>query len=117
MTCFNPWPRGQSFYKQDVITPKAIEKADRVKALKKSDLDENEKVKIRSGGRCEIVIAGSRCRKRGAHVHHLMGGFGVRGRGASAKAENKLHLCERDHRDIHAHVLVQTAAGTWKRLK
>ena len=34
MTAFNPWPRGESFYKRDVITPKAIEKADRVTALK-----------------------------------------------------------------------------------
>ena len=114
MSAFTPW--SEPHFKQD-ITPKAIEKAERVKARQSADEKGSAEAKARGGGRCEMVIGGTRCTRRALHIHHLLGGFGVRGRGASALAKNKLHLCERDHRDIHAHVLVQTGSGTWKRLK
>ena len=65
------------------------------RARKSIDLSENEKVRERSGGRCE------RCGRRAVHVHHLMSGIGVRGRGASALAENKLHLCVECHQRAH----------------
>lgn len=90
--------------------PAALERKDRRRQLVKADLSENAKVKARSGGRCEMTMRGSFgvycCQRRAVHVHHLIGGIGVRGRGDSAKAENKLHLCDRCHSDIHAHVLV-----------
>jgi hypothetical protein len=97
--------------------PAKLQKADRVKARQSYDETESAKVKARSGGQCEVVTAphGVRCKRRGLHVHHLLGGFGVRGRGASAKVENKLHVCVRCHADIHAHVLVRDGAW-WRQL-
>ena len=94
--------------------PAALERQDRRKALKAADEAENKKVRARSGGRCEVmeeVRAGAsygrfRCERRAAHIHHRLSGIGVRGRGASALAANKLHLCQRCHSDIHAHILV-----------
>lgn len=103
--------------------PSKLEKADRLKAREKVDESENVKVRQRSGGRCEVEEvrargerdgkgwttiwhSGARCKKRAVHIHHKLGGFGVRGRGKSALAENKLHTCESCHSDIHAKVLV-----------
>lgn len=91
--------------------PTKLEKADRVKLREALDRAENDKVKVRSGGRCEAYISTpttivQRCAKRAFYVHHRLGGIGVRGRGQSALAENKLHLCNVCHSDIHAHVLV-----------
>ena len=94
--------------------PAKLEKADRKSARESKDKKENVKVKARSGGRCEawehVYVGASygrwRCERRARHIHHRLGGIGVRGRGASALAANKLHLCERCHSDVHAHVLV-----------
>ena len=86
--------------------PAILDKDDRRRAIVSTDRDENDRVKVRSGGRCEIEGPRlPRCRKRGAHVHHLMGGWGVRGRGESALAENKVHACAHCHRLIHGHAL------------
>ncbi len=106
--------------------PRKLEKADRLKQRISVDDRESAKVKARSGGRCEVweevmplfvfdaktmqqkpvSLMVTRCKRRAVHVHHRLGGIGVRGRGESAKAENKLHLCDKCHSDIHAHVLV-----------
>lgn len=86
--------------------PAKLEKADRLKARVSVDAAESRKVKARSGGQCEVVNEFGRCVRRAVHVHHRLSGIGVRGRGASAKADNKLHLCDRCHGDIHAHVLI-----------
>ena len=59
---------------------------------------ENATVKERSGGRCEVVLDGRRCRKAGREVHHLLGGHGRRGRGDSALATHKVHTCVAHHR-------------------
>ena len=59
---------------------------------------ENTAVEARSGGRCEVVLDGKRCRKRGREVHHLLGGNGRRGRGASVLATHKVHACVDHHR-------------------
>jgi len=60
------------------------------------DRKESEKVKQRSNGVCE------RCdRQRAVHVHHMVGGRGRRGRGVSALAQNKVHLCAGCHEAIH----------------
>ena len=97
--------------------PAALERKDRKAALAAIDHSESQKARKRSGGRCELIEAHpnawssrsfslKRCNRRAVHVHHLLAGIGVRGRGASAKAENKLHLCQHCHADMHAHVLV-----------
>jgi hypothetical protein len=64
---------------------------------------ENEKVVERSGGRCEV--GGPRCRSFAEHIHHVLWGRGVRGRGASALASNKVAVCRECHADIHGHKL------------
>lgn len=104
--------------------PAALETADRRKARKSVDEKESAKVKVRSGGLCEVFVLDAsvrwsgwshRCTRTASHVHHMMGGNGVRGRGASARAENKLHVCDRCHRAIHAHVLVPDGKH-WRRV-
>jgi hypothetical protein len=99
--------------------PAKLAKADKTKDRESRDDAESRKVKARSGGQCEIVLSQPtqhRCPRRGLHVHHLLGGFGVRGRGDSALAANKLHVCERCHSDIHAKVLIRLG-DAWKLLK
>ena len=97
--------------------PVSVLKDERTRRRQSIDERENEKVKARSKGQCEIVFADKqRCRRRALHVHHLLSGIGVRGRGPSALAENKLHVCETDHRHIHGRVLVQHGT-TWKRVR
>jgi hypothetical protein len=120
VTCFNPWPKGESFYKQDVIVPKALEKEAKVKKLKKSDETENVEVKDRSKGQCEITWFGKkartakRCEKRASQIHHMYGGSGVRARGKSILAKHKQHTCERCHDWITRKILRRI--GTEERL-
>ena len=92
-------------------------KAMRDALRKRIDESESRKVRKRSEGRCELLIgiSNTRCPWMASHVHHKMMGRGVRGRGASALAENKLHVCEPCHRAIHAKKLVECADGTWVR--
>jgi hypothetical protein len=80
------------------------------------DRAENAKVKQRSGGQCEMKwplwdrdarpSGFKRCPLRASHVHHLISGIGRRNVGKSIESAHKLHLCERCHSEIHAHVLV-----------
>ena len=98
--------------------PAALQRQDRRKALKKADASENDKVRCRSQGRCEAVelhlntwskfgsSTATRCERRAIHFHHRLSGIGVRGRGKSALAQWKYHLCQKCHSDIHAHILV-----------
>lgn len=98
--------------------PAKLERHARKVIRESLDKAENQKVKARSGGRCEVqercsvvglvlhVASQARCPRRAIHIHHKLGGHGVRGRGASALAENKLHACAQCHSDIHSHVLV-----------
>lgn len=108
-----------TFHPQPKPRPVALDRADRRKALKAADEAENKKVRERSGGLCEITFVVPEehvthgritfspcCQHRAVHVHHCLSGIGVRGRGASANAENKLHVCAECHRDIHARLLV-----------
>ena len=90
--------------------PAALERKDRRRKLKAFDESESRKVRIRSTGRCEAVVIGEgRCPRHACHVHHMMGGNGVRGRGESAKMERKQHLCGGCHQDIGAHILKRTS--------
>ena len=76
-------------------------KKDADKALDKA---ENKKVPKRSGGRCEVhvqVLDGVlRCWNVATQIHHMIGGWGKRGRGRSALRDHKQHVCEGCHRSI-----------------
>ena len=90
--------------------PRALDKKDRLAALKKLDAAESKKVRVRSGGRCEVVTcwAGSslvHCDGRASQVHHLYGGNGQRGRGKSALSLHKQYVCINCHAAIGAGIL------------
>lgn len=94
--------------------PKGTASADREQrrtALAKVERVENAKVKARSGGRCEVVVADRRtgwgggicvypCVNTATQVHHMIGGRGRRGVGISALAEHKQDVCDQCHLDI-----------------
>lgn len=87
--------------------PRALDKKDRDNRIVSTDKAEDKKVKRRSGGRCEVVIAGEgRCERIGqGDPHHMLGGWGRRARGRSALAEHKQHCCFECHRKITNHTL------------
>lgn len=87
--------------------PRALDQQDRKALVVSTDKAEDKKVKARSGGRCEVVVAGEgRCARRGTgQPHHLLGGWGRRARGRSALAEHKQHCCGECHRQITNHIL------------
>ena len=92
--------------------PCKLEKADRLKVRVSIDDRGSDQAKARSGGRCEVWVEVNRkvewrCKRRAVHIHHMLGGIGVRGRGESAKAIRKQHVCSDCHSDIGAHVLVR----------
>lgn len=97
------------------MRPAKLEKQTRTAKRQEIDDKESAKVKVRSEGRCEIWTEVNRkvawrCKRRALHVHHMLGGIGVRGRGESAKAIRKQHVCPDCHSDIGAHVLVRQGA-------
>ena len=100
--------------------PVALERQDRRAQRLKLDRAENEKVRSRSMGQCEVMvhqltfaatksqpayIVLSRCQRRGHQTHHMIGGWGKRARGISILAEHKQYVCQRCHDDIGGHVL------------
>jgi len=46
-----------------------------------------------------VRIGSARCKQRAEHIHHRFGGNGRRDIGPSMLAQNKLHLCAREHED------------------
>ena len=78
--------------------PQFVERQQRRACQQARERLENAAVQARSGGRCEVVLDGRRCRKAGREVHHLLGGHGRRGRGDSALATHKVHTCVAHHR-------------------
>lgn len=110
------------------MRPEKLKRTDRQKVWQDKDAAESVKVKARSGGRCEVQVEVNRtvtwrCKRRALHVHHMLGGNGVRGRGESAKAIRKQHVCLSCHSDIGNKVLVRLGdqmphhADRYKRLK
>ena len=95
--------------------PRMLERDERAAALDARDKRESQKVKARSGGRCEVTIGGVRCPCRAFEVHHHIGHWRLRGRGASALAENKSHVCSECHRLITGHVLVRLSGNRFDR--
>ena len=78
--------------------PQFVERQERRACQQARERLENAAVKERSGGRCEVVLGETRCRKAGREVHHLLGGYGRRGRGDSVLAAYKVHTCVEHHR-------------------
>lgn len=97
------WPKGP---------PQAVRTRQRKADRAREDARENAKVKTRSGGRCEVWELPrqgvfQRCHRFAMPgVHHLICGWGKRNRGVSIKAEHKLAICQKCHRDIHDKILV-----------
>ena len=89
--------------------PHALVKRERKAAVSAQDEAESRKVRQRSAGRCEIYetagMGSFRCHRRASEVHHMKDGIGVRGRGDSALAQWKQHLCADCHENIRLHVL------------
>ena len=78
--------------------PQFVERQQRRACQQARERLENANVRARSGGRCEVVLGETRCRKAGREVHHLLGGHGRRGRGDSVLATHKVHTCLDHHR-------------------
>ncbi len=98
-------------------TPRAIVKAQRKQARVSIDARESDKVRERSKGICEVTIAGAgRCRRRAWQVHHHKGGIGVRGRGESALAQHKSHVCNHCHSDITAKTLQHVQGQIYRKV-
>ena len=70
----------------------------RVAARELADRKENDIVRDRSGGGCEMPG----CHARSVQVHHLLSGSGIRGREDSKLAQNKIDLCLYCHHAIHS---------------
>ena len=80
--------------------PQFVERQQRRACQQARERGENVTVKKRSGGRCEVVLGETRCRRPGREIHHLLGGHGQRGRRDSVLATHKVHTCVAHHRLI-----------------
>lgn len=96
--------------------PQLLDRDDRATAIERRDREESVKVKARSGGRCEVIERGIRCARRAFEVHHHIGGWKRRGRGASALAANKTHACTDCHRLITGNVLEHISGNRYRRI-
>lgn len=86
--------------------PRKLDKDDRDRLVVTTDRDENTKAKQRAGGRCEVFEVGrGRCMRKDQHTHHMLSGFGRRGKGRSGLAEHKQRVCATCHHEITTHVL------------
>lgn len=97
--------------------PAMLERADREAEIADFDDKESAKVKLRSRGICEVTVAGRRCRRKGFEVHHHIGGWKIRARGASALAKNKTHACTACHRLITGNVLEHLEGNLFRRIR
>ena len=83
-----------------LMFPKGTTQRKRIHAVRRKrksiDAAGSAEVRERSNGACEDCD-----RQRAVHVHHEMGGHGVRGRGESALASRKRHLCTACHARAH----------------
>lgn len=96
--------------------PRMLERDEDQAEDEKRDRKESAKVKVRSKGRCEVTVAGVRCKRRAFEVHHHIGGWKLRGRGDSALAKNKTHACTDCHRHITGNVLEHVAGNRFRRI-
>lgn len=92
--------------------PRLLDQRDAKAARDAFDLAESAEAKRRANGRCEVFVVGEgRCTKRDTETHHLLGGWGRRGRGESAKAIRKQRCCAAHHKLITGHVLKLLPSG------
>ena len=98
--------------------PALLARRDRVASHVVIDRVERAKCKARSGGQCEARWFGGygdrvlfRCFRIASENHHLMGGIGRRNIGESVRAEHRIDVCSRCHREITAHVLRPVGEG------
>lgn len=93
---------------------KALDKAEKQRAIAATDKRENAKAKERANGRCEVRerarFGHLRCEHKDTQTHHLKGGIGRRNRGDSILAINKLRVCAECHTAITANILRTTTA-------
>jgi hypothetical protein len=98
---------------------KALDKADKAKAIEAQDRKENAKARARAKGMCEVSwLAGvgsvatvpMRCTRKDTQTHHLISGIGRRNKGKSILAEHKLRVCDQCHADLHAKILQPTSS-------
>jgi hypothetical protein len=87
--------------------PRALDKQARDAKVVTTDKAEDQLVRARAGGQCEVFVVGEgRCgRKAEGQPHHMLGGWGRRARGRSALAEHKQHCCRKHHEQITKHIL------------
>lgn len=69
------------------------------KARRSKDERESDKVRERSGGRCEVVVGSKRCHRASREVHHMLPGRS-RLKGVAVLAQHKQHVCSACHADI-----------------
>lgn len=98
-------------------TPGAVAlERDKRKADRKAIDEKGSRIaRARAGGRCEVTVDGKRCRRADNQTHHHLGGFGVRGRGESAKAKHKTRTCTKCHDDITAKRLLHVEGNVYRR--
>lgn len=86
--------------------PRALDKLARKNLIVSTDKAESKKAKDRAKGRCEVFVVGEgRCARKDQHTHHLLAGYGRRGKGRSGLAEHKQRVCEQHHDQITRHIL------------
>lgn len=94
--------------------PRILEKREKKAALDAKDRAERKKCRIRSSGRCEVIVQTAlpecsmlrvkRCQRRAQHNHHLISGSGRRNIGPSILAAHRLDCCSLCHQLIEAAV-------------
>jgi hypothetical protein len=104
------------------VRVRALDRADKAKAIEAQDRKENAKARKRAKGRCEVVevvlnkatgkpVLGF-CTRKDAHTHHLLSGIGRKNIGRSILASAKIRVCESCHTQIHSRILQPTTATT-----
>ena len=88
----------QTNFKHEAKT-RAQMKAARARLQAKIEREENAKVVARCDGMCEVVLT-AMCPAAGTQIHHMLGGWKLRGKGRSALAEHKQLVCDWHHRAI-----------------
>lgn len=109
--------RGEPVYAVPKPRPAMLERDERTAKERAFDERESRKARKRAHGRCEVTVNGARCRKRDCETHHHIGGWKLRGRGASALAENKTRCCTDCHSEITGNVLEHIEGNRYRRAR
>lgn len=96
--------------------PHLLVKRKRAADLKADDAKQRKICHLRSGGRCEVILATfkpehseityARCRRAARHNHHLISGRGKRNVARSLFAAFRLDVCAECHTEITNHVMM-----------